>query len=325
MQDKDVQVLRIAGESESSRDGKVLKPAGSLFQKVTNAEITEKTKLNLLRKSDFVDTVQFDQDGVTPLFSWVDISLTELCNRVCTFCPRVDPNFYPNQNLNFGLGLAKKIASELKELNYEGGVVFCGYGEPLLHPQLNQILEIFKGIHTEIVTNGDRLTVNRIEQLFAAGLSFLCISMYDGEHQVEKFEKLMVDAEVPEDRYILRDRWHSEADSFGLKLTNRSGVMEFGPDPKEFRHKPCYYPSYSMTIDWNGDILQCVQDWNKKVKYGNVASAELRDIWKSVSYHKTRTRLQNGKRDKNPCSECNTDGCFHGFNHTNEWTRLSDV
>ena len=35
MQDKDVQVLRIAGESESSRDGKVLKPAGSLFQKVT--------------------------------------------------------------------------------------------------------------------------------------------------------------------------------------------------------------------------------------------------------------------------------------------------
>ncbi len=79
-------------------------------QKISNAEISEKTKLNLLRKSDFVDNVQFDSDGITPLFSWVDISLTELCNRLCTFCPRIDPRFYPNQNLNFGLELATKVS-----------------------------------------------------------------------------------------------------------------------------------------------------------------------------------------------------------------------
>ena len=50
---------------------------GSTFQKVSNAEITERTKLNLLRKSSFVDDVQFDVDGITPMFSWLDISLTE--------------------------------------------------------------------------------------------------------------------------------------------------------------------------------------------------------------------------------------------------------
>ena len=214
-----------------------------IFEKVNNAAITQKTKLNLLRKSGFVDDVQFDTDGTTPLFSWLDISLTELCNRLCTFCPRIDPKFYPNQNLNFSLELASKISNELKGLNYQGGVVFCGYGEPLLHPQLDEVLKIFKGIRTEIVTNGDRLTVERVERLFNSGLSFLCISMYDGEHQVAKFNKLMADAAVPIDRYILRDRWHSEEDSFGLKLTNRSGVMDFGPDPKDFKDKPCYYPS----------------------------------------------------------------------------------
>ena len=33
-----------------------------------------------------------------PLFSWVDINPTELCNRTCSFCPRgID---YPNQNLH---------------------------------------------------------------------------------------------------------------------------------------------------------------------------------------------------------------------------------
>jgi radical SAM protein with 4Fe4S-binding SPASM domain len=149
--------------------------------------------------------------------------------------------------------------------------------------------------------------------------------MYDGEYQIAKFEKLMADAGVANDRYILRDRWHSEDDSFGLKLTNRSGVLDFGPDPKDFKHTPCFYPSYSMAIDWNGDVLQCVQDWNKKVKYGNIGISQLRDIWKSISYHKSRIKLQSGKRNKSPCSECNADGCFHGFNHVNEWARIVDV
>lgn len=295
------------------------------YQKVSNAEITEKTKLNLLRKSDFVDKVEFDADGKTPLFSWIDISLTELCNRKCSFCPRIDPSFYPNQNLNFGSELAVKISDELKGMNYKGGVVFCGYGEPMLHPQLNEILQIFRGIHTEIVTNGDKLTAEGIKSLFNSGLSFLCVSMYDGPYQIAKFEKIMSEANVPSDRFILRDRWHTEEDGFGLKLTNRSGVLEFGPDPTTLQGSPCYYPSYSMAIDWNGDVLQCVQDWNKKVKYGNISSSKLIDIWKSVRYHKTRAKLQNGNRTESPCSECNADGCFHGFNHVNNWARITDV
>jgi radical SAM protein with 4Fe4S-binding SPASM domain len=296
----------------------------TIYQKINNAEITEKTKLNILRKSDFIDNVEFDANGITPVFSWIDISLTELCNRLCSFCPRSDPRVYPNQNLNFGLEMAAKISDELKCMDYKGGVVFCGYGEPLLHPKLNEILQIFRGIHIEIVTNGDRLTAESVKTLFNSGLSFLCISMYDGEHQIAEFQKMMSEANISSDRFILRDRWHTEKDSFGLKLTNRSGVLDFGPDPKTLEGSACYYPSYSMAIDWNGDVLQCVQDWNKKVKYGNLSSATLMDIWKSIRYHKTRRKLQNGKRTESPCSECNADGCFHGFNHADEWVRITD-
>ena len=54
-------------------------------QKVSHADITKQTKLNLIRKSTFVDDVQFCADEKTPMFSWIDISLTELCNRLCTF------------------------------------------------------------------------------------------------------------------------------------------------------------------------------------------------------------------------------------------------
>ena len=30
----------------------------------------------------------------------ISINPTELCTRRCEFCPRADPNVYPNRNLN---------------------------------------------------------------------------------------------------------------------------------------------------------------------------------------------------------------------------------
>ena len=54
-------------------------------QKVSNADITKQTKLNLIRKSTFVDDVQFCADEKTPMFSWIDISLTELRVTDCVY------------------------------------------------------------------------------------------------------------------------------------------------------------------------------------------------------------------------------------------------
>ncbi len=291
-----------------------------IFARVKAVEITKKTAENIIRKSAFVDDVVFDSDG-HPLFSWIDISVTDLCNRACVFCPRVDPDVYPNQNLHMSLQLAEKMAKELSDLNYRGGVVLCGYGEPLLHPRIETIVEIFSKVsRLEIVTNGDRLTVELLRRLFQRGLSFLCVSMYDGPHQQVEFERLFHDAGVSSEKFILRDRWHKEEDSFGLKLTNRGGVLEFGPKG-DFSRRPCYYPAYSMTVDWNGDVLLCVQDWQKKVKLGNLSGCSLIEVWKSVRMHKYRSKLVNGKRDDSPCKGCNAEGVMHGFNHVNGWVR----
>src|SRR5689334_24887620 len=135
--------------------------------------LTEATAANLKRKAAFVDSVQMHR-GV-PLFSWVELSVTELCNRsggapkACSFCPRINAKEYPNQPLHMPLPLAAKIAYELREIDYLGSVVLCGFGEPLLHPQIVNLVRCFGDTRVEIVTNGDRLSYGLIRELYEAG------------------------------------------------------------------------------------------------------------------------------------------------------------
>ena len=54
------------------------------------------------------------------------------------------------------------------------------YGEPLLDPRIVNIVERIKklGAKSKIVTNGDYLTINLLEQLLEAGLKILYISKH---------------------------------------------------------------------------------------------------------------------------------------------------
>ena len=280
--------------------------------------INEATKANLRRKSGFVDNVQ-EVDGI-PLFSWIDINITELCNRKCVFCPRVDENLYPNQNLNMSIALAEKISLELKDLSYKGTIIFSGFGEPTLHPQLLDLIASLRGAHhLELVTNGDKLSKSSITNLLKRGIDYFVVSMYDGPHQRQHFQQMFHEANLTEDNFILRDRWHDGTDDFGLKLTNRAGVIHAGQQPKVNVNSPCYYPAYSMMLDWNGDILLCVQDWNKRIKAGNVHTDTLWNIWRSPILSKYRRRLINSDRNTAPCNVCNADGTLHGYKHKDHW------
>ena len=282
--------------------------------------MNESTKKNLDRKSQHVDNVQLHNGK--PLFSWIDLNPTELCNRTCVFCPRADDNKYPNQALHISDVLIDKMVVELKELNYEGSIVLSGFGEPMLYPSMLSLISKFKGIKLEIVTNGDPLTVKNTKEMYDAGLSMFVISMYDGPEQIERFKKMFDEAGISEEHYMLRDRWHTDEDAYGLKLTNRAGMVDVGIQEEIRLDKPCYYPQYSMTVDWNGDVLLCVQDWNKKVKLGNIHAQTLLEVWNSSAMNKYRKTLGSGNRNISPCNGCNTDGTLHGFNHIKSWKEV---
>ncbi len=290
---------------------------------IKKEEIFEQTILaNINRKNEFMNGVQFIDDK--PLFSWLDINPTELCNRKCEFCPRGDSANYPNQNLHISLELCRKINDELQELNYKGAAVLSGYGEPMLHPELAEMVEILgNNIHLEIVTNGDKITTPLLKQLFGNGLDVMVVSMYDGPHQIEQFKSMFAEAGVTEEQYVLRDRWYSIDEDYGVRLTNRGGVATGGYQPEVDLYKPCHYPFYSMMLDWNGDVMLCVHDWNKKIRMGNITLDSMLNVWQSKNFDKYRSILKKGKRVLPPCSSCNTNGTLQGKNHFDAWSTSS--
>ena len=260
--------------------------------------------------------------------STIELNVSELCNRKCSFCPRYDESVYPNQKKFMSTATVDALVKQLKWCGWYGDVHIAGFGEPHTHPTLLQIIKILKSYNNlfiEIATNGDRLIDNDIEftkKLFDAGLDLLTIDCYDGDAQY--YERISTCQVLPEGKYRLSNKpdtanfqlfqGHPDhksteqlIDEFGF--TNRAGIM----GKTETLDRECYLPFYKTLIDWNGNMLLCCNDWHRKGgDFGNINKDSIIDAWNSDKMIKKRRRLSEGKRD-DVCATCDIDGKKFGL------------
>ena len=281
-------------------------------------------KKNLERRSKEVDILELYKDVPKP--TWVELSLIDVCNRKCVFCPKSNEDVAPDTYQQMSRSIIDKIHDQLSEINFSGTLSLCGYGEPLLHKDINYIVKKLSNIgKVEIITNGDPLTSKKLQELYLAKASKVVVSMYDGPEQIEKFEKISLQANVPKEILILRDRWYDKYNDFGVKLTNRAGTIIEGEQEKLGKYKKCFYPTYQFLIDWNGSVFLCPQDWQRRVSMGNMMQETLFEIWTGKIISKFRKNLVLGNRCDNPCSKCNADGTLLGVNHAKKWKEIYKI
>ena len=149
--------------------------------------------------------------------------------------------------------------------------------------------------------------------------------MYNGPEQKEKFKEMTNKAGVPEDFVILRDRWYDENKDYGLKLTNRTGTINVSIQESVKTYAHCFYPSYQLLIDWNGDVFLCPQDWQRRITMGNMMQEKLFEIWTGKIIEKYRKKLLEGKRCYSPCTLCNAEGTVLGKNHADAWKKIYKI
>ena len=277
---------------------------------------------NIKNKSKTVEEkIQlFEHQGVMlPLPTEIEISESGTCNRKCSFCPRSAPNFDDRKEF-ISNSLHEKLCIELKELNYMGTIRYSGFVEPLLDKNIFSLINMTRKYlpesNIELVTNGDPLNLVRLNKLFKNGLNRILISAYDSKEDAEKLEALCLKANLNTKQYIVRHRYYSEHQDFGITLSNRSGLMENAEykieSLKEPLKKPCYIPSYTFFLDYQGDVLMCPHDWGKKLILGSLVKDKFLDIWFSKQSINVRKMLNNLNRNFSPCNICDVDGTFMG-------------
>jgi len=285
----------------------------------------------LSRKSKLVDVSLELVDG-WPLPSVVEISESGTCNRKCVFCPRSAPGF-PDKKEFISNQLLEKLALELSHYGYEGIFLFSGFVEPMLDKNIYKKIGLVRShlpkAKIEMVTNGDVLTKHRLSKLFDSGLSTILISVYDSAKDAERFLQMCISAGLNEKDFVIRHRYLSEEQTFGITINNRAGMMSSAeysiPTPSEPLKLPCHYPHYTFFMDYLGDVLLCPHDWGKKKIIGNMFQSTFKEIWLSKIFIKSREMLANSDRRMSPCGECDVKGNLMGASHVSAWKEFGTM
>jgi radical SAM protein with 4Fe4S-binding SPASM domain len=114
----------------------------------------------------------------------LQVSATHVCNFNCFYCIHGNKNYdrnYPRLGKMMNYEDFKTYIDNLKKSGIFKTVMFIGYGEPLTHPSIVDMVRYAKStgatLRTEIITNASLLTPELSDKLVGAGLDRLRISL----------------------------------------------------------------------------------------------------------------------------------------------------
>ena len=150
--------------------------------------VPDKKYRNWLRMSQGeLDTTHFTANGYPFM---LQIEPTNLCNLACPFCP-AGRNDLGRERRSLTLEEFKSVIDDLSD--YLLFLVMWGWGEPLLHPDLPDMIRYAtsKGIKTVTSTNGHCFTNERyLADLLTSGLTTLIVAIDSlQQDNYEKFRK----------------------------------------------------------------------------------------------------------------------------------------
>lgn len=290
--------------------------------------------------------IKIDENGIKrhPLFGHIvriDLDLTGLCNRQCTFCPRsLDANpLYPNINKQMALETVEIAVKEMLSIDFRGWFELAGRGESTLHKQFDTIVDMVtppnRKWKVRLTTNGykidqwwntsvgmklDQLYLNSYESkeeyterqqkyvTLPSGGAVYHYYKQDGYtiDQINKMPGYKEDGKWWKHAFNNRAGYFKEQDRRNDEL-NYTNLAE-APDGKKIKiiDSPCWHPMRQIFIDYDGNYQMCCNDWSSQIKIGNIHERSLMDMFvNDEKINRIRWRLINKDRSEIlPCSMC---------------------
>lgn len=233
-----------------------------------------------------------------PRFQKVEIEVNTGCNRRCSYCflaTRRRESVVEARRRVMEMELYERVVSQLADLEFEGELNYHFYGEPLINKRLHEYVALARAALPRctivLYTNGDLLTPAKYRQLRDAGVGRFYVTFHN-DVVPQRLGEVLAQPDVV---YDTRST---------ILLNNRGGYL--GRNPFEaVRTLPCIYPSVTVIVTIDGNVLPCSCDFDERMSFGNVRSRHLREIWDSEKARAFRRDLLDGAR----ASHALCEGC----------------
>lgn len=265
-------------------------------------------------------------------FRKIYVEITNICNMHCSFCPETK-RVKATMSTNSFEHIAKQIAT------YTDYVYLHVKGEPLLHPNLEEILDICKkyNLKVNISTNG---TLLKDKAKLLKNIRQLNVSLHSFEEsddkQLESYlnnvlesvdnlvkegviirYKLWNDSTINNNNIIIRileQKYNVDIQnaSYSKDIKLKEGIFLSIKTPfkwpeinsKSIQEGACYGLRQQIAILVDGTVVPCCVDNNGDINLGNIFETNLDEILASDKAQKIKRDFENNKCAHNLCKRC---------------------
>lgn len=241
---------------------------------------------------------------------FVEIETTSACNLSCKYCPNftAEQSGLLRQKKLMTESLYKRIVDDLSSIRFRGRFSPHFYGEPLLDKRLPHFVSYAKqklpGAMIQIFTNGELLNVEILKKLIEAGMDAIKICQHTNTPNSNRDAALaFVKRELP-DYFRNSVEYVDIINANDFYFTNRGGLVNVNelPTPKE-KLVSCKL-AQGLTIDVEGNVVLCCNDYYSKHKFGNLAEMKIKELWHQKNYRKVRALTKAGFWPTEMCKIC---------------------
>jgi len=241
-------------------------------------------------------------------FAQVHIETNNLCTRKCHFCLYGVKSDVPATRMPASLFF--KIVDELALIKFDGRFSLFNNNEPLTDKRIFDFIKysslMLPGSFHLLVTNGDLLSVEKVELLFENGLDCLVINSYDNI-SLDRNKSIYhgVPASCREkvshiDRTAYTD-WVSRAGH--VKIYAKKPVAGY-----------CDWINYAVFVKPDGRVLACCHDFDSVNLMGDLSEQSLEEVWYGRAYSWLRKNINKGGRAVSElCSHCDHESDLDYF------------
>ncbi len=262
--------------------------------------------------------------GERPLPRIIHVETRSKCNGECDFCAAAvgkdvrSDEIMPDEIID-------NLIRQLQDARYPNRLSFYNNNEPFLDDRMPGIIakarQALPRAYLELKSNGKSLTVDKLYQVFQAGLDALYINDYRTAKQAIAKEHSPSVAKIMEELRASRrfkghfaethyfDRVIVSLSRIDVALGSRAGTAPNRSPLEAPQSVPCMRPFEMLTVNPGGLVMLCCEDLMYVEPMGDLNKQGLWEIWSSPEYDVVRRQLLDGDRScKSTCAKCDYRG-----------------